>query len=300
MFTRSDNPLIRELPPIDVRRRQLLCATGSLAFVGVGTLGAANPAAAQTISISTAINRAGYIRALSQQIAKAYAQVALDVLPEKGADIIVASQALIQRNIQQLQLVQNAPESAKYLDKLNTDSNLLLAAVNKTATKENALTISVQADSLLVSADRATNFYQGLSKSSQAKIVNIAGRQRMLSQRAAKCYFLMQAGHDTKETRAELAKARLEFKDAMDVMVAMPIAAPQIKAELDLAKQQWAALETSMDQKPNAVMMRNVATTSERVLSLMDSLTNQYDQVLRDLLGFVGNSDMQLADGSAF
>ena len=188
-----------------------------------------------------------------------------------------------------------APDNNRQLDGLNTQSVALASVIAKTPSKANSLTVSLQADALLLEADRATRFYQGLSSSSQAKVINVAGRQRMLSQRTAKLYFLMQAGYDTKEIRSELQNSRNEFNTALDMMTGLPITTPSIKGEMELAKQQWSAFQVSLDQKPNPAMMRNVATTSERLLEVMDSLTNQYDQALKDMLGKIDQNPVTLA-----
>ena len=52
---------------------------------------------ADPMSITSAVNRSGRLRALSQRISKAYTQISLDILPEKASEILISSQAIMQK-----------------------------------------------------------------------------------------------------------------------------------------------------------------------------------------------------------
>ena len=268
---------------INEKRRLMIRFGGSAALLAL--LAPCTTARAETISLSTAINRSGKLRALSQRIAKGYTQLALGVLPEKALGIIADSQATVQRNIHELQLFGGTPELITALTALDGEAKKLIISTSKGAVKANALEISAMADHVWAGAEHTTQYYETLAKSPQARIVNLCGRQRMLSQRTAKCYMLIQAGFDGKLVREEMQNSRAQFNAAMETLLKAPISTLPIRQDLELAKQQWGAFQLSLDLQPNAAMIRNVATTSERVLELMDNLTNQYDSALKELLG---------------
>lgn len=268
-------------PEIFEKRRLILCATGGLALLYSG-LYPKTSAYGESISFATAINRSGRMRALSQRMSKAYTQMALGILPEKASEIIISSQAVIQRNIRELQALNGSQELNQTLSSLDVEMKKMNESLSTNPLKNNALNISNLSDNVLAGAERSTKMFEALAKSSGAKIVNLAGRQRMLSQRAAKYYMLIQAGFDSKPVRAEMDKSRGEFTAALEVLTNAPISTPSIRQDLELAKQQWGAFQVSLGMAPNPTMLRNVATTSERLLEVMDSLTNQYDQALKD------------------
>ena len=147
---------------------------------------------------------------------------------------------------------------------------------------------------MLASAYRLIGALEGRGKSA-AKIINIAGRQRMLSQRMAKSFMLMEAGGDSVLIRPRLGAARSEFVLAIDALEAAPISTPAIKQDLALARTQWMFYQGALDGKDKPNARRDVATTSERILEVMDNLTGLYDAALKELLGSIAYTDTRYA-----
>ena len=279
--------------PFRVSRRFALaaCASGVLS----GALGFGAPAwAQQTLALSTAINRAGRLRALSQRMAKAYAQLVLGVAQEKSLDVMATSQRIVKGNLTELGRAGFSGEPASLLAVCQADADRLLALVAAPPAAQKLAEVNKAADQMLASADRLTVALEGRGKSG-AKIINIAGRQRMLSQRMAKSFMLIEAGQDAAVLRKQLDAARSEFMLAMDALEAAPVSTPAIKQDLVLARSQWMFYQSALDGKDKAVARRDVATTSERILEVMDNLTSLYDAALRELLGQVAASGTRYA-----
>lgn len=110
--------------------------------------------------------------------------------------------------------------------------------------------------------------------------INKAGRQRMLSQRMAKFYQALVWGVAPANGAAELEKARKEFIDGYRELESASINTRAIKEELELGKVQWEFFDTALKgrgEKPT--LMQNVATTSERILEVMDNATGMYEKL---------------------
>lgn len=263
-----------------LRRRSLAFALGA-ALTVVATRGLAQPKAAP---LSVSINRAGKMRALSQRVSKSYVQVTLGVLPEKAMETILGTQKIMSSTLEYLLGTSPPPEVRKPLAMLERDMAALNTLLGGNPKREDVMIIAKAADAMLESADQTTRAYQELSRQGAARIVNIAGRQRMLSQRAGRAYFLIAAGNDTPAIHKQLDDSREEFKQALATLQNAPISTASIKNELDLARSQWLFYEGALAKKPNPEGLATVATTSERVFEVMDNLTALYDAAVRELL----------------
>jgi Type IV pili methyl-accepting chemotaxis transducer N-term len=237
------------------------------------------------ISTATAINRAGRFRALSQRCAKAYCQLQQEVMPDNAKDVMASAQRLIQVGFEDLGRAGLAGENSKWLAAVQADANALNGMLGLPPTKAGIVTLSLQADKMLASANALTSALEGSSKQSSAKLINIAGRQRMLSQRLAKNYFLATAGAESKLTREQLVEDRAEFKQNMATLGAAPISTTSIRNELQLAQTQWVFFEGALGRKVDMDSMRNIATTSERLLEVNNNLAAFYEAALKDILG---------------
>ena len=84
---------------------------------------------------------------------------------------------------------------------------------------------------------------------------------------------------------AEIARDQKEFVSALAMLRGAPLTNAPIKQDLDLADVQWVFFDNALGAKTaDRSALQNVATTSERILEVMDDLTLQYDQALKDLL----------------
>ncbi|HZN48177.1 MAG TPA: type IV pili methyl-accepting chemotaxis transducer N-terminal domain-containing protein [Ramlibacter sp.] len=263
-------------------RRRGFVRCGALLLLWPPCAAPAQPPAT-TLPLSQAINRAGKMRALSQRLSKAYVQGSLGVLPERARDILAASRQLMSSILAELGAAPLAPETRRLLQALEKDCQGLLE--NVALPRKDVLEVARSADVVLESADRLTKAFEAQSIGGNARIVNVAGRQRMLAQRAARAYFLSAAGHDTQAVRAQLAGARSEIAQGLAGLQAAPISTPAIRNELELARSQWLFYEAALAKAASPDALQTVATTSERVYEVMDNLTSLYDSALRDLLG---------------
>lgn len=109
--------------------------------------------------------------------------------------------------------------------------------------------------------------------------INKAGRERMLSQRMAKLHQALNWNLPAGTMREDLAAARKEFAAAMAELEAAPINTDKLKSDLKLASQQWFFFQNALDEKGQDTLTRatNVATTSERILEMMEAVVTGYE-----------------------
>jgi len=104
-------------------------------------------------------------------------------------------------------------------------------------TKEQAIALKKEIETLLLATDNSTQLITKASHSKSAEIVNISGRQRMLSQRMASLYMLKVWEINDAETDSKLAQAMSEFEAAQKKLQQSKLNTPETKKLLqDAAK----------------------------------------------------------------
>jgi hypothetical protein len=134
-------------------------------------------------------------------------------------------------------------------------------------------------ETVLAAADKLTLSFEKADGTPQGKLVNLAGRERMLSQRAAKFFMFHNMGIEVSASRAELKRTHDEFSTALVEFAAATRGQPKIKDELEKVARHWNTLQSAMtshDRLPFAPVARKVFATSENLLQRMDTAVNLY------------------------
>jgi hypothetical protein len=240
-------------------------------------------ARAQVLDLNDAINKAGRQRMLSQRMAKAYAALGQGVVPDLAGEVLAVSMALFDRQLVELKAYAPTAEIKRcYVELEAAWSGYKTALVGSKPARERAAEVYGAAGGVLKLAHQGTALLEQQSGKPLGRLVNIAGRQRMLSQRMGAFYLGASWGVDPAESTRELAKARNEFVDAHRLLASATEATPAIREQLAQADQQFvffdAALRNLRPNQSDTRLMANVFTTSERILQVMDGVTGMFSK----------------------
>ena len=255
-----------------MQRRTALAFATSLTVVGVPLV------VAQVFNINDAINKAGAQRMLSQRMSKAYLSLGMDVATQKAQEVISESMARFDRQLVELSAYAPRPEiKATYAEMEAVWARYKAVLVGQAPHRDRVVELIELDSKVLQLANQGTTQLEQASGKPLGRIVNLSGRQRMLSQRAAK-YFLAQAWKaPVPQADAELSKARAEFMAALNTLEQAPEATPAIRQELDLARKQWVFFDLALAYQGNLPRaVENVFLSSENVLSVMERVTTMY------------------------
>lgn len=230
--------------------------------------------------LGEAIDMAGAQRMLSQRMGKAWLGQLRPELADRARAVLKASEARFESQLGELLAFAPTPEivgSYKAMLHRFDDYRALLQSTPSRGRVDELLQTSGEMLSL---AQMATGQLQERSRASTARLVNLSGRQRMLSHVAL--YFLAgQQGARPELVRNETALARAEFEVALQTLDAAPEATPAIRANLDLARSQWVFLQAALageSQGPQAA--NEVFVASENLLAVMETVTGQFARQL--------------------
>jgi len=249
----------------------------------VGCVTSLPSATAQSVVALNSVAMAGKQRMLSLRVLKAYAQLSLNVMPEKASAILAAS--LEELRTSNAALRSQAKDSA--LLALQSQATLIdkLAAVTtmppSAATVQQAAQVS---EDLLNNAETVTQAFVKSGAEAPAAMVNLAARQRMLSQRAASAYLAYQTAAKSPEMKARALKATADFKTAISAFDDAKAEFPQIADRIEMARVQMVFFDHALSNidSPTKEQFVTIATTSERILGEMDSMTSE---IVKQLAG---------------
>ncbi|RUM66467.1 MAG: hypothetical protein DSZ06_03175, partial [Sulfurospirillum sp.] len=182
-------------------------------------------------------------------------------------------------------------ESLSALKKFNKDSatkkaledeKKLWAEIKKsileTPSKEKVTTLQHKLDELLKVANNTTGLFAKQSKEKTGDIINISGRQRMLSQRMASLYMLKVWGINSPEFDTKMKDAMKLFKESHQKLKSFDKNTPKINTLLKKVEHSFKFFEI-MSKSKSKFIPSLIYKKSNDILKNMNEATNLYTKL---------------------
>ncbi len=222
-----------------------------------------------------AIDIAGMQRMLSQRILKAYCEIGLNESFGDPQDQLNRAVAIFDSNLLQLESFVEPGEIKDALQQVKEVWPAYKDLALKAPTREGARKLMELNRKLLPLAHQVVVQMEKGYGTSAGKWVNIAGRQRMLSQRMAMFYLMHIWGVAAPEDEQAADKATQEYGDAIDVLRTFDRNSDEMKQLIESMSGQYVYIKKAAGEKGDNLSFI-VATTSEKMLEYADRLTAYY------------------------
>ena len=252
--------------------RRLYTVIGGLCLL---SLFPAVPVFSQGMDMGEAINQAGRQRMLTQRIVKSYAMVAqgIDLTADKQLRDAVT---LFEQQLDNLNQFAPSEQVKSDLDVVQQRWQPFKELALQPVSREQAVELRGLADQTLAAAHQVVLSLQAVSGTSAGHLVNISGRQRMLSQRLAGLYLYRAWGIKQDSLEANYAKATEEFAAALKELSAAKENTPEITKALDKVGDHWYLFQRSGKLRDGNFIPLLIVRSSEKILVMMNSITGQY------------------------
>ena len=148
--------------------------------------------------------------------------------------------------------------------------------------------IDALADRLLQHAERLVSGLRAQRGAASLRVIDLAGRQRMLSQRLAKAALLgvlLADGHAAAAAADIALEARQAFEAALATLRALPLRNAEIAASLHEAGGAWHELVEALPRVQSLAGQCALGEASETVLAAFERLTTLYEGSMQVLMG---------------
>jgi hypothetical protein len=225
---------------------------------------------------------------LSQRIVKAYIMIGSGFNVDQARKELDESVALFEQQF--LELEEYAPTDEIKAGIVNVDkfwAKYRMLAVDE-PNKLDALILIARSNDLLKACDDVVTLLENYSQKKSAKLVNISGRQRMLSQRIAMLYLANYWGFPENDI------VKVDIVENFDMAVELFLKSlnklkksskntAQINDGLSLVESYWNIPKKSLkDINVEELSPDEVYTSTNKILKEMNEITGLYEMVLDD------------------
>ncbi len=220
-----------------------------------------------------AINMAGRQRMLSQRMAKSWLMLERGVLSRRARLILRQSMSLFDTQLNELATRSSGAEICTAHAGLREVWQPYRALLDSEPSRKGALDLFSINEEVLAAAQRLTLSFEKADGTAKGRLVNLAGRERMLSQSMVKFFMFRRMGIRVSKCRAGLEEASNDFSTALVELATATRDKPRIAAELGRVGGHWRTLQSALAIRNEAefgAAARKAFTASENLLQRMD------------------------------
>ncbi len=242
--------------------------------------------AGKTLSPGALVNLCGRTRMQAQQMAMDWAMLGQNIAPSKAERRLRRSRTQFEQTLEQLAELDPShalgASLARVMDLWPPYRDALFSAEAPLAQAGAVLELS---EEILAALDRLTREAESHANPSVAPYVNIAGRNRMLSQRIGKLFLFREWGVSIATIRQRMSDSFSEFEVNLAELKRSGVAVPELAAQLDEVDALWRKFASVLDPDVTYASKERhalaVLAEGERLLRNVDTAVKLYERLAR-------------------
>lgn len=231
-------------------------------------------------ALVAAVNMAGRQRMLSQRMTKAWLMLGRGVLPGRARSILQQSARLFDHQMTALATLAINDElkaaQSEVLEIWQPHREVLESEPDTARARD----LFESSEALLASAQQLTLAHERAAATPHGRLVNLVGRERMLSQRMAMLFLFHQWGIRAATSRAGITRACTEFDAALAELLA-DAPSSEIRLQLETVSRHWGLLQAALAVPDDGASRRRaavVSSTSENLLRQVEAAVSLYEK----------------------
>jgi len=229
-------------------------------------------------NISHAVDVAGKQRMFTQLMLKDYAMVGMNNTFGNPKEDLKDTIDKFEKHMESLYQFTKNDATKKSIEEAEILWTPIKQMLTLTPVKENAGKLQKDLDALLKIADNTTKLFAKQTGKQSGEIINISGKQRMLSQRMASLYMLKVWGIDDSQFTQKMDKSMNLFKTSLEKLIAYEKNTTEISTLLNSAKKSFMFFEF-MNKSKSKFIPTLIYKKSNDILKSMNTVTNLYTKI---------------------
>jgi len=226
-------------------------------------------------NLAEAVNEAGRQRMLTQRMLKDYAMIGIGNTFGNPKEDLGKVMKMFDDHLKGLAAFAKDAETKKSLEEQMRLWQPLQQMLKEEPSKEKASLLQEKLDELLKAADTTTRLFAAQTGKKSGEIINISGRQRMLSQRMANLYMLKVWGMNDSRFKERMDAAMKLFSDSLKRLMESDLNSEEINTLLARVKKNFMFFEV-MNRSSSKFIPSLIYKKSNEILKDMNTVTGLY------------------------